>query len=41
MRLEAKNLQTGHRTIITFDSFKLDPEVKEELFTTRYLEKEQ
>jgi hypothetical protein len=41
MRLEAKNLQTGHRTIISFDSFKLDPEVKEELFTTRYLEKEQ
>ncbi len=40
MRLEANNLQTGHRTIIKFDNFKANQQVKDEFFTTRYMEKE-
>jgi predicted RND superfamily exporter protein/outer membrane lipoprotein-sorting protein len=40
MRLEANNLQTGHRTIIKFENFKVNQQVKDEFFTTRYMEKE-
>jgi len=40
MRLEATNVQTGHRTVIKFDNFKANQQVKDEFFTTRYMEKE-
>ena len=40
MRLEANNLQTGHRTVIKFENFKVNQQVKDEFFTTRYMEKE-
>jgi outer membrane lipoprotein-sorting protein len=40
MRLEASNVQTGHRTVIKFDNFKANQHVKDEFFTTRYMEKE-
>ena len=40
MRLEANNVQTGHRTVIKFESFKANQQVKDEFFTTRYMEKE-
>ena len=40
MRLEASNLQTGHRTVIKFDNFKANQKVKDEFFTTRYMTKE-
>ena len=40
MRLEASNVQTGHRTVIKYDNFKANQQVKDEFFTTRYMEKE-
>ena len=40
MRLETKNLQTGHQTVIKFDNFKVNQKVRDEFFTTRYMEKE-
>lgn len=40
MKLEASNVQTGHRTIIKFENFKVNQNVKDEFFTTRYMEKE-
>lgn len=39
MRLEANNVQTGHRTVIQLDSFRVNQNVKSAFFTTRYLEK--
>ena len=39
MRLEAENLQTGHRTVIQFDRFTANVGVSDEYFTTRYLER--
>jgi outer membrane lipoprotein-sorting protein len=41
MKVQAKNLQTQHRTDLVFDSYKLDPGLKDDYFSTRYLEKEQ
>jgi predicted RND superfamily exporter protein/outer membrane lipoprotein-sorting protein len=40
MRLEAGNSQTGHRTVIRYEHFKANQGVKDELFTTRYMERE-
>lgn len=40
MRLEANNLQTGHRTSIRIESFKLSHDVSNDVFTPRYLERE-
>ena len=40
MRLEAANTQTGHRTVIRYDEFKANQQVKDEVFTTPYLERE-
>ncbi|MBI5179502.1 MAG: outer membrane lipoprotein-sorting protein [Nitrospinae bacterium] len=40
MRLETRNVQTGHTTVITFENFKANVGVKDELFTPRYMEKE-
>lgn len=41
MRLEADNVQTGHRTVIQYGNFKVNQKVKDDFFTTRYMEKEQ
>jgi outer membrane lipoprotein-sorting protein len=41
MRQETSNLQTGHRTVLTFTNFKVNQGVKDEFFTTRYMEREQ
>jgi outer membrane lipoprotein-sorting protein len=40
MRLEANNVQTGHRTEIRFENFKANQQVKNSFFTTAYMEKE-
>jgi hypothetical protein len=40
MRLESANQQTGHRTVIKFDNFKVNQKVRDDYFTTRYMEKE-
>ena len=40
MRLAAKNLQTGHQTVIHFENFKVNQKVRDDFFTTRYMEKE-
>ncbi len=40
MRLETSNVQTGHRTIIQFDKFKANQQIKDDFFTTRYMERE-
>lgn len=40
MRFEANNVQTGHRTVIQFDNFRANQHVKDEFFTTHYMEKE-
>ncbi|MBI3028711.1 MAG: outer membrane lipoprotein-sorting protein [Candidatus Rokubacteria bacterium] len=40
MRLEAANTQTGHRTVIQYESFKANQQVRDGLFTTRHLERE-
>lgn len=40
MRMEALNRQTGHRTIIRFENFKVDQKIKDAFFSTRYMETE-
>jgi hydrophobe/amphiphile efflux-3 (HAE3) family protein len=40
MRLEAENVQTGHRTILEFKNYKANAGVSDDVFTTRYLEKQ-
>ena len=40
MRLEAENKQTGHKTVIQFQNFKANQNVKDEFFTTRYMERD-
>lgn len=40
MKLEANNVQTGHKTLILFENLKVNQGVKEEFFTTRYMEKD-
>ena len=40
MRLEAANIQTGHRTVIQFENFKANQKIKDDFFTTRYMERE-
>lgn len=39
MRFSAENLQTGHKTVITFDRFRANLGVSDRYFTTRYLER--
>lgn len=39
-RLEAQNVQTGHRTVIEFSNTKVNQSVSPDVFTTRYLERE-
>jgi hypothetical protein len=38
MQMEASNIQTGHRTVIRIDNFKTNQNVKDDLFTPRYME---
>ncbi len=40
LKLEASNTQTGHRTLIRVENFKVNQKVADEFFTTRYMEKE-
>ena len=40
MRLEAENKQTGHKTVIKFENFKANQNVKDDFFTTRYMERD-
>lgn len=40
MRLESKNLQASHQTVIHFENFKVNQKIRDEYFTTRYMEKE-
>ncbi len=40
MRLETRNLQTGHHTIIQFEDFEVNQQIKDEFFSTRYMERE-
>ena len=40
MRLESTNTQSGHKTIIQFQNFKANQNVKEDFFTTRYMERD-
>ena len=40
MRLEATNIQSGHKTVIQFENFKANQNVKEDFFTTRYMERD-
>lgn len=40
MHLEATNVQTGHRTIVRIENFKLNPQIKDDFFTARYMERE-
>jgi outer membrane lipoprotein-sorting protein len=40
MRLESENVQTGHKTVIQFENYKANQKVRDDFFTTRYMEKE-
>ena len=40
MLLQAENVQTGHKTVLEFKNFKANVGVKDDVFTTRYLEKQ-
>ena len=40
MRLEATNVQTGHRTRLQFENFRANQNIQADYFTTRYLERE-
>ena len=41
MQIHVKNHQTGHSTFVKMDRFEANGPIKEELFTTAYLEKEE
>ena len=41
MRLESRNVQTGHRTTIEYEEFAANVGVPDDVFTTRYMEREQ
>jgi predicted RND superfamily exporter protein/outer membrane lipoprotein-sorting protein len=41
MTLEADNQQSGHRTVIQYGEFKVNQHVKDDYFTTRYMERPQ
>ncbi|MEO5350104.1 MAG: outer membrane lipoprotein-sorting protein [Magnetococcus sp. YQC-3] len=40
MRFEAKNLQTGHHTVIQLANFRVVPDLSDEQFTTRAMERD-
>ena len=41
MKLVAKNAQTGHATMIVIDQFEANKTVAEDVFSQRYLEREE
>jgi len=41
MKLEAQNVQTGHRTLIQISDYKANQNVSNASFTARYMEREQ
>jgi len=41
MKLDAQNVQTGHRTVIQISDYKANQNVSDALFTARYMEREQ
>ena len=41
MKLTAKNIQTGHSTTITLDRFDANVDIAEDVFSQRYLEREE
>lgn len=41
MHLEAENSQSGHKTILHFDSYKADQNLGTDIFTPNYLEKDE
>lgn len=40
MKAEVQNVQTGHKTSIITENFKVDPAIEDRFFSTRFLEKE-
>ena len=40
MLMEMANLQTGHRTVIRYESFRANQRIKDDFFTVRYMERE-
>jgi outer membrane lipoprotein-sorting protein len=40
MKLEAENVQTSHQTAIEFENFRANQNVRDDYFTTRYMERE-
>ncbi len=40
MTMEAEDQQAGHKTVIKFENFKVNQKVRDDFFTTRYMEKE-
>ncbi len=40
MRLESENTQNSHKTVIQFENYKVNQKVRDDYFTTRYMEKE-
>jgi hypothetical protein len=40
MRMEMINLETGHRTVFSYDDFKANVGIQQTIFTRRYLEDE-
>ena len=39
MVMETQNVQTDHRTVIQFDEFRVSEQIKDDYFTTRYMER--
>ena len=40
MHLEMENLQNGRKSILKVDQIRFSPDIKDDFFTTRYLERE-
>lgn len=40
MKMEAENIDNGHKTVIQLENFKTNQGIKDDYFTTRYMEKE-
>lgn len=40
MTMEADDLQSGHKTVISFENYKVNQKVRNDFFTTRYMERE-
>lgn len=41
MRAECENKQTGHKTVLLVENFRANVKLQDEVFTTRYMEKEE